>query len=70
MTPKLLKIAAMTLLLTGCCTPRLPVTAQDNTAAILADPEFPAMARAAPTLTKKVLRKITELETSAANRAP
>ena len=70
MMPKLLKIAAMTLLLTGCCGPRLPVTAQDNTAAILADPEFPAMARAAPSLTKRVLRIITTLETDNANRTP
>ncbi len=57
------------LLLAGCATARapLPVTAQDNTAPILADPEFPAMARAAPNLTKQVLRTITRLETQLAN---
>ncbi len=58
-------------LLAGCQSPGhgpLPVAAQDNSAAILANPEFPAMARAAPNLTKQVLRTITRLETQLANR--
>lgn len=58
------------LLLVGCASsPRpLPEHAQDNTAAIIADPEFPAMAKAAPNLTKRVLRTITDLETREANK--
>ncbi len=62
------------LLVTGCSTfarpAPLPVTAEDNTKAILEHPQFPAMARAAPELTKQVLRTITRLETEKANRAP
>ncbi len=70
------RIAVTTLLLTGlilagCAGPAprpLPSKAEDSTAVIITDPEFPAMAAAAPNLTKRVLRRITELETEAANK--
>lgn len=69
------KIAATMLLLTlflvGCAGPGarpLPTKAEDSTASIIADPEFPAMAKAAPSLTKRVLRRITDLETREANK--
>ncbi len=74
MKPKLM--LAMTLplmlLLQGCPsvagrTAPLPVSRVDHTADILADPQFPAMAQAAPDLTKRVLRTITRLDTEAAN---
>lgn len=50
--------------------PSLPTTPQDNTAALIKDPQFPAMARAAPELTRRMLETITRLETEKANHTP
>lgn len=58
----------LTLLLIGCRTVApLPVAAKDNTARLLAHPEFRAAAQAAPNFTKDAFRTITRLETELAN---
>ncbi len=56
-------------LLCSCATsrPPLPVKAEDNTARLLAHPEFTAAARAAPVWTTEALHLITRLETEKAN---
>jgi len=56
------------MLLAGCQSHSpLPIRAGDNTAALLAHPQFNAAAQAAPDFTKQALRTITRLETELGN---
>lgn len=55
---------------TASCATRarsLPVTAQDNTAALISHPEFLKAAHAAPLWTDAALKTITRLEKELAN---
>lgn len=70
--PKTLAMMVLlTLPLAGCLhfagPARLPSSSEDNTAALLKDPEFPLAARAAPNFTKRALQTITRLEEEKAN---
>lgn len=59
----------LSLLSQGCATlaPTLPTSRHDSTADIVADPQFPRAAAAAPDLMKRILHTITRLDTEAAN---
>ena len=67
-TPTLL--LALALALSGCATgarTALPTRAEDNTAPLLAHPQFKAAAVAAPEFVSAALQTITRLETEKAN---
>lgn len=73
-TPRMLAtLLLLMLLLSGCQSSAglarsLPTTPEDNTAELIADPQFKAAAQAAPEWVKKALATITRLETEKADQ--
>ena len=66
--PLLLMLAALTL--AGCATSArsLPVKSDDNSARLLAHPQFGRAAAVAPDFVNAALQTVTRLETEAANK--
>lgn len=65
-----LSLALALAMLSGCATAArsaLPMRAQDNTAPLLAHPQFRAAAAVAPDFVSAALQTITRLETEKAN---